>query len=178
MFLPETPQDIESVELKSHRRYLSTVLLITGMSTFVTLLFTVAGGGLFWLGIGVFFILVGGLNVYLMDSRPTPRYLGLDSTGIRFETKQGNRREYPWSEVVRVQEHLVALRGRHRMEIFFKDGSETLSLYAHAMFLTTCDGKPADGLVTDRIVMSGQIWDRHMKYVRVILDKNIPSFKA
>ena len=113
-----------------------------------------------------------------MHSRPVPRYLSLDQTGIRFETKQGNRREYPWSDVVGVKEHLRALRGRHRMELSFKDSSETLSLYAHAMLLTTCDGKPADGLITDRIVMSGQIWDRPMDSVRVILDKHIPSFKA
>ena len=178
MFLPEIPQDIESIELSSHRRYVSSVLLSTMMPVFFLGLISVATGEAFWLAPCLLFVFVGGLNYFFMHSRPVPRYLSLDPTGIRFETREGNRREYTWSDVVGVKEHLRALRGRHRMELSFKDSSETLSLYSHAMLLTTCDGKPADRLITDRIVMKGTIWDRPMKYVRVILDRHVASFKA
>ena len=178
MFLPKIPQDIESVELISHRRHVSNVILSTVMPVFFLFLFFVASGEAFWLAPCLLFVFVGGMNYFIMNARPVPRYVSLDQAGIRFETREGNRHEYAWTDVIELKEHLRELRGRHRMVLSFKDSSETLSLFPQAMLLTTCDGKTAERLITDRFMMKGVVWDRPMKYVRVILEKNIPSFKA
>lgn len=174
----KAPTNIEAIELASHRRHLTLSIVTTLVPASTLVLFFLLSGEAFWLAPIVLFFFVGGLNYYLMESRPVPRKLRLDSTGIRIETQQGLIREHAWSNVREIKEHLRTVRGRHRMEVYFKDDSEPLYLYPHAMRLTTCDGQLAEKLLSDHIHMTGVTWDRPIKYARVILDKHIEGFKA
>jgi hypothetical protein len=178
MIFPETPTNIEAIELASHRRHLSLAILTTILPVSTLVVFFILSGQAFWLAPIVLFFFVGGLNYYLMESRPVPKKLRLDQPGIRIETKQGRITEHPWSNVREIKEYLRAVKGRNRMEVYFKDDSEPLYLYPHAMLLTTCDGQPTEKLLSDHIYMTGVIWDRPMKYTRVILEKHIEGFKA
>lgn len=178
MIFPDTPEHIESIELAAHRRYLIIAIATTALPIATLIVFYLVSGQAFWLAPCVLFVFVGGLNYYLMESRPVPKKLRLNQTGIRIETRQGLVREHGWNNVRQIKENLKALRGRHRMEIFFKDDSEPLYLYPHAMQLTTCDGKPAEQLISDNLSVSGVIWDRPVKYARVILAKHVEGFKA
>jgi hypothetical protein len=135
-------------------------------------------------------LFVGGLNHYVLKSRPVPLKLRLDPHGIRIETRQGNIRKHTWSDVQEVKENWR--RGLQRMELYFKDISEPLYLYEGAMLLTTCNGQStdtADTLLSDHSKkrstkapesLAGFLtfWDRPMKYARVIMEKHIESFKA
>jgi hypothetical protein len=177
MIFPETPTNIEAIELASHRRHLRLAILTTLVPVSTLVLFFFLSGQAFWLAPIVLFFLVGGLNYYLMESRPVPRKLRLDSTGIRIETRQGLVHQHTWSNVREIKEDLRALGGRHRMEVYFKDDSDPLYLYPHAMLLTTCDGQPVEPLLSDKVRMTGVIWDRPVKYARVILAKHVEGFK-
>lgn len=178
MLFSEAPTNIESIELASHRRHLALAILTTVLPVSTLVVFFFVSGQAFWLAPIVLFFLVGGLNYYLMESRPVPKKLRLDSTGIRIETKSGLVCQHAWSNVREIKEDLRALRGRHRMEVYFKDDSDPLYLYPHAMLLTTCDGQPVEPLLSDKVRMAGVIWDRPVKYARVILDKHVQGFKA
>ncbi len=178
MIFTEAPTNIESIELTAHRRHLALAIFTTVLPVFTLVVFFFVSGQAFWLAPILLFFLVGGLNYYLMESRPVPKELRLDSAGIRIETKSGLVCQHAWSNVLEIKEHLRTVRGRHRMEMHFKDDSEPLFLYTQAMNLTVCDGKPVEKGLYDHVQMRVVAWDRPMKYARVMLDKNMESFKA
>jgi hypothetical protein len=178
MIFAEAPTNIEAIELASHRRHVTLAIVTTLLPASTLVVLFLLSGAAFWLAPIVLFFFVGWLNYYLMESRPVPKKLRLGAQGIKIETRKGLVREHAWSNVLDIKEHLRTLRGRHRMEVYFKDDSEPLYLYPYAMLLTTCDGQPAEKLFSDHVRTTGVIWDRPMKYARVILDKHIEGFKA
>lgn len=178
MIFPDTPQDIESIELRMHRQHVTLITFTILAPILVLIILSLVTGQGFWLAPIVLFLVVGGLNYYLMESRIVPRNLTLGPEGIDFETRQGSIRTYGWNDVTAVKEHLRGLRGRQRMEVYFNDNSEPLYLYPYAMRLTASNGKPAGKHFTDRMRATGVIWDRPIKYARVILAKHVASFKA
>ena len=176
MIFTEAPTNIESIELTAHRRHLALAIFTTVLPVFTLVVFFFVSGQAFWIAPIPLFFLVGGLNYYLMESRPVPKKISLDSAGIRIETKSGIVRQHAWNNILEIKEHLRTLRGRHRMEMYFKDDSEPLFLYTQAMNLTVCDGKPVEKGLYDHVQMRGVAWDRPMKYARVIIGNHIDDF--
>ncbi len=171
---PNSPATM--VELQAHRHHVTTVLITSLFPSVVLVgLFAVSGQS-FWLFPIVMFCAVGGLNYYVLNSRPVPRTIRLRPDGIRAEDPRGGIREHGWDEVEEVVEHLASLRVRRRMELRFHGDWEPLYLYPYAMNLTMCNGTPTDPQLTDRVAVSGVVWDRPMKLARQVLGRHVPGF--
>lgn len=171
----DTP--VNMVELEAHRRHVSTVLISSVLPSLVLVGLFAASGQAFWLAPILMFVAVGALNYYLLDSRPVPRKIRLRPEGIWAEDRQGRVRQHAWSEVEEVREHVVALRGRRRIELHFKDGGEPLYLYPYSMNLTMCNDRPADPALSDHVAITGVVWDRPMKLARRVLAQHVPGVR-
>ncbi|MCB1173000.1 MAG: hypothetical protein KDK39_05530 [Leptospiraceae bacterium] len=156
----------QSIELIKHKRHL-VAAVITGalpISVMIGLALAIQHWGP--LVPAAFFGAVGFLNWYLMERRPGPDWIKVDSQGIHYSW-QRTHRSLNWNDVLTIQSTRFTLRGYQRLEI--QTTGQMIPVHAHFYKLTQMDGQPVAGRLTDWFHPGWEIWDRPLKAFIAIL---------
>ncbi|MCB1306704.1 MAG: hypothetical protein KDK30_00925 [Leptospiraceae bacterium] len=173
--MPDKKINVEVLELERHNRHRPVVFVTAVLPLAVTIGLFFITDSYFYLTVSGLFIVVGAVNLYLMESRPVPARVLFHPEGIQIYTSAGRPIYHGYADIQSITQKTIALRGRQHMAVYFQNSSEPLYLYAYAMRITRLNEDNDPGRLRDWIAVSTVIWDRPMRLARSLLSAHRPD---